>query len=410
MDLAPDLAERLVATLHSVHGEHPGYRAAHAKGSCCTGTFTATVEARRLTRAEHLQGTLVPATVRFSNGSGIPTLPDYARSDGRGIAVKFQLPDGRHTDMVALTLPVFFARDPESFMEFLDVSRPDPDTRQPDLARVGAFLERHPETQSALAAAMSPLLPSSYLQVRYNGLHAFRLSDAGGGSRWVRYRWEPERGEATLTSEQARAGGREFLQEDLRRRLAEGPARLRLVFILAGEGDPLTDPTVPWPDDRETVAAGTLEITGVDPDSSCDALVFDPTTVVDGIECSDDPILQARSVAYARSFALRRGISPPDQPGDSWPADAGSRARSAAEGLEPGSMRAVELDGARIAVARLDGRLYAFQDTCTHRGCSLSEGSLAGNAVTCPCHGSSFDVTTGAVLRGPAREALRTFD
>jgi catalase len=411
MEFAPDLARRLVDTLHAVHGEHPGNRAAHAKGSCVRGTFTATPDAARLTRAAHMQGMPVAATVRFSNGSGIPAFPDYARSDGRGIAVKFDLPDGTHADMVGLTLPVFFSRDPEAFMDFLSVTRPDPETRQPDLAAIGAFLERHPETQAALNAAMSPALPASYLRVRYNGIHAFQLTNAAGESHWVRYRWEPELGEGTVTSEEARAGGREYLQDELRSRLAEGPAALRLVFVLAADGDPLTDPTAAWPDDRETVVAGRLEINTSEPADTCDRLVFDPTNVVDGITCSEDPILHARSVAYARSFAARRGITPPSPAGVVVAGvDSGARALAEAGDLAAGAMKAVEVDGSRVAVANVGGTFHAFQDACTHRGCSLAEGTLEGSTVTCPCHGSQFDISTGAVVRGPAKEALKTFD
>jgi catalase len=411
MEFAPDLAKRLVDTLHAVHGEHPGNRAAHAKGSCVRGTFTATADAARLTRAAHMQGAPVPATVRFSNGSGIPAFPDYARSDGRGIAVKFDLPDGTHADMVGLTLPVFFARDPEEFMEFLTVTRPDPETKQPDLAAIGGFLERHPETQAALNAAMSPELPASYVRVRYNGIHAFGLINAAGESRWVRYRWEPELGEGTITSDEARAGGREYLQDELRSRLAEGAVGLRLVFVLAADGDPLTDPTAAWPEDRETVIAGRLEITTSEPADTCDRLVFDPTNVVDGISCSEDPILHARSVAYARSFAARRGITPPSPAAPRVAGvAAGARALEEAGDLVAGAMKAVDVDGSRVAVANVGGTFHAFPDACTHRGCSLAEGTLEGNTVTCPCHGSQFDVSTGAVLRGPATEALKAFD
>ncbi|MEA2682088.1 MAG: catalase [Chloroflexota bacterium] len=408
MDLPAGLAKELVDTLHSVHGEHPGHRAAHAKGSCATGTFTASPEAAALTRAAHMQGDPVPVTIRFSNGSGIPAYPDYARSDGRGLAVKFHLPDGGSSDMVALTLPVFFARDPESFMEFLRVTRPDPETKQPDLAAVGAFLERHPETQAALGAAMAGTLPASYLMCRYNGIHAFQLVDAGGGSRWVRYHWDPEAGERTLTPEEAREGGREYLQEELRERISRGPAALRLVFVLGREGDSLVDPTQAWPDDREEVIAGRLEVSAVAEPGTCEPLVFDPTNVVDGIALPDDPILHARSVAYARSFASRRGIRAPSTP-SAHPLDAGPRALEAARDLAPGAMRAVEVGDARVAVANVDGTLRAFQDTCTHRGCSLTDGTLSGGIVTCPCHGSQFDVGTGEVVRGPASERLATF-
>ena len=409
MDTSPELADRLVETLHSVHGRHEGHRAAHAKGTCCTATFTASAVAPSLTRALHFQGQPIPATVRFSNGSGIPAYPDYARSDGRGIAVKFHLPDGAHSDMVGLTLPVFFARDPEAFMEFLTVTRPDPQTRQPDLARVGEFLERHPETQAALGAAMSGALPASYLRVAYNSLHAFGLEDAAGRTTWGRYRWEPELGEATVSSEEARAAGREYLQDELRARLSQGSAALRLVFILAGEGDSLTDPTSAWPAGRSGVEVGRLEITAVNPPEGCEPLIFDPTNVVDGIVCSDDPILHARSAAYARSFADRRGIAPPAAGRGDAAVDAGARVRAAIGDLREGEMRAVEVAGIRFAAARVDGQEHVFEDSCTHRGCSLADGVLAGSTVTCPCHGSQFDVTTGAVLRGPAREAVKTF-
>ena len=73
-----------------------------------------------------------------------------------------------------------------------------------------------------------------------------------------------------------------------------------------------------------------------------------------------------------------------------------------------GRMQAFDLDGTRIAVANSGGRLYAFDDTCTHKGCSLAQGELEGTTVTCPCHGSQFDVTSGTVLRGPANRPVRS--
>lgn len=72
-------------------------------------------------------------------------------------------------------------------------------------------------------------------------------------------------------------------------------------------------------------------------------------------------------------------------------------------------LAAFDVSGTRIAIARADGAFYAFADTCTHLGCSLAEGSLGGTIVTCPCHGSQFDVTTGDVVRGPAREPVRSY-
>ncbi|HEU4673254.1 MAG TPA: non-heme iron oxygenase ferredoxin subunit [Candidatus Limnocylindrales bacterium] len=77
--------------------------------------------------------------------------------------------------------------------------------------------------------------------------------------------------------------------------------------------------------------------------------------------------------------------------------------------VPPGEMRVFAVAGTTMNVANADGRLYAFDDTCTHRGCSLAEGELDGTVVTCACHGSQFDVTTGKVLRGPAERPVRSF-
>jgi len=68
--------------------------------------------------------------------------------------------------------------------------------------------------------------------------------------------------------------------------------------------------------------------------------------------------------------------------------------------------KAFDAGGRRITVANAGGILFAFDDTCTHKGCSLAEGDLEGTTVTCICHGSQFDVATGAVLRGPAERPL----
>jgi nitrite reductase/ring-hydroxylating ferredoxin subunit len=74
-----------------------------------------------------------------------------------------------------------------------------------------------------------------------------------------------------------------------------------------------------------------------------------------------------------------------------------------------GEMRQYQVCGEDVAVANVDGELHAFSDVCTHRQCSLAEGDLDGTTVTCACHGSEFDVTTGDVLGGPAVEPVQTF-
>lgn len=73
-----------------------------------------------------------------------------------------------------------------------------------------------------------------------------------------------------------------------------------------------------------------------------------------------------------------------------------------------GHMRVFVVGGTKVSVASASGHLYGFDDTCTHTGCSLAKGRLEGTTVTCPCHGSQFDVTSGAVLRGPAKRPVRS--
>lgn len=73
-----------------------------------------------------------------------------------------------------------------------------------------------------------------------------------------------------------------------------------------------------------------------------------------------------------------------------------------------GRMRVFDVAGTKVNVASTNGNLYAFDDTCTHTGCSLARGKLEGTIVTCACHGSQFDVMTGAVLRGPALRPERS--
>ncbi len=74
-----------------------------------------------------------------------------------------------------------------------------------------------------------------------------------------------------------------------------------------------------------------------------------------------------------------------------------------------GQLVGIEVDGKPVAVANVDGRLFAIGDRCTHRGCSLSEGELSGTTVTCPCHGGQFDVTSGEVVGGPPRESVPSY-
>lgn len=300
--------EDIVDALNAINGSHPGYRAVHAKGTVCEGTFTATPEAAALSRAAHLQGDPVKTTVRFSNASGNPHTSDANPIVGRGIGVKFHLPDGEATDMAAVPLKVFMVRNAEDFLAFTHARLPDPETGQPDPDKVMAFVADHPETANALQLGLPKLAPTtSFATSGYNGLHAFGLVDADGGEHWGRYEWHPLEGEHYLSDEQREAADRDYLQDEIRERLGSGEAKFRLDFILAADGDSLTDPTEEWKGDREVVTLGELTVTDVieEPPPDKGPLVFDPTNLTDGVEPSDDKILAARSPAYSVSIDRR---------------------------------------------------------------------------------------------------------
>ena len=294
-------AEQVVDAINDVSGRHPGHRAAHAKGTLVTGWFTPSNAG--LTTAAHMQDEPVRVTARFSNGGGDPAIPDYAR-EGRGLAVKFYLPDGSKTDVVALSLPCFFARTPEDFLEFTRLRKPDPETGQPDLEKVGAWLGEHPEALPAIQAALGMDPPESYATASYNSIHSFRWTAPDGSRRWVRYRFEPEDGEGTLPPPEAKARGRDYLQSEL---LSRTSTAFTMVAVIAEDEDYVNDPTVAWPEEREKVGVGRLELTGPETERERDGdiLVFDPTRVTDGIEPSDDPVLRFRPRAYSVSVERR---------------------------------------------------------------------------------------------------------
>jgi catalase len=303
--MADQLATDLVAAFNALFGEHAGRRAVHAKGTCCAATFTATPEAASLTRAPHMQGTAIRTTVRFSNGSGDPAAHDAGR-EPRGMAIKFHLDERRSTDIVAINHPVFIVRTPEEVLEFLRLRKPDPETGQPDLQGLIAFVGARPESQRAAQLLVSAPPVASFVETEYFPIHAFRFVASDGTVRFVRYRIAPDLGVSTLEPADAEARSPDYLREDLLSRLAQEPASFTVHLRLAGQGDDPNDPTQEWTSGEEIVA-GRLEITSPleDQDLGCERLLFDPTRLCDGIESSDDPVLLARARAYAVSSKKR---------------------------------------------------------------------------------------------------------
>jgi catalase len=303
----PDVViAQLVETMRKLAGSHPGFRPAHAKGIVCAGEFRASPDAKRVTRALHLQGQPVTTIVRFANSSGDPNVHD-GLPGVRSMAAKFQLDDGKTADVLGNSVEGFVARTPQEFLEFLQAQLPDPATGKPAPDAVPRFLGTHPVAAAFVGRLMQKPIPASYAQASYHAEHAFRFIAADGTSRFGRYHFLPDAGEAYLTPEDGGKRTPNFLREELESRLRRGPVTFRLMLQLAGEHDPSDDVTALWPADRPRVELGRLQVTSLSPTGADDErhLVFDPTNRTDGIELSADPILLARSAAYSISYGYR---------------------------------------------------------------------------------------------------------
>lgn len=296
----------LVAGVHNAEdGIFAGFRAAHAVGRIYAGTFTATPAAKTLSRAAHFQGTPVPVTARLSGSNGDP---NKKPSIVVAMATKFYLPDGTTTDLIGITLPAFFARTAQEFLGFTDARTPDPATGQLNLDKIKAFLASHPNAGRVVHLLTTQPAPVSFAQVSYRPLHTFYFVNAAGEGRWARYHWEPEAGVAGQPPEEFAKLPNDHLFEEVEGRLRTGPVAFRLELELAQELDPTDDPSAIWPDGRERVVAGRMELFRriTEAEIGDPVMLHDPTAVTDGIEVSpDDQIIAARRGAYLVSVAQR---------------------------------------------------------------------------------------------------------
>ncbi|HVD33657.1 MAG TPA: catalase family peroxidase [Gemmatimonadales bacterium] len=287
-------------------GIHPGFRFMHAKGLVLTGTFSPAKGAVAISRAAHLRGGAVPVTVRFSDGTGVPNILDTDPNAGpRGMAIRFALPGGAFTDIVAISHNGFVVGTGEEFLAFLKAiaaTRPD----SPHPSPVEAFLGSHPRALKFVIDNRP--LPASFAKLAYFGNNAFVFVNAAGTQHAGRYQIIPVAGLASLDSASAAKAGPNYLFDDVRQRLARGPVRFRLYAQLANPGDPTKDGSVVWPANRKRVPLGTISLTTVAPnnDELQRSLMFNPIFLTDGIQLSDDPIIPLRSAVYALSVAHRR--------------------------------------------------------------------------------------------------------
>jgi catalase len=282
----------IVALQFAVSGDHKGVRASGAKGVCLKGNFTPGPDGASLSKAPQFNKA-VPVTARFSMGGGNPKISDKTKATTRGFAMRMADPAGDLT-FVIISAPVFSTKTPAQLLEFLKVRVPGPDGK-PDAEKIKAFAAQNPETGRQAAWLNARPVPASFAGTDYWAVHAYTLTNAKGDKTTAKLKFVAA-DKATLTD------------DELKERLSRGPAKFDLVAILAEPGDPTTDVTATWPEDqRKTKTLGTLAITAVEPDATCDAATFDPVVdLPEGIAGpADDPMFAIRSPAYAVSLSRR---------------------------------------------------------------------------------------------------------
>lgn len=295
--------KRIIDTFEAQAGHYPGYRKNHAKGLCVSGYFLSSGQAQSLSRARVFSQQRVPVIGRFAIGGSNPHSADTSVPT-RSLALQLSSDDGQLWRTGMNTPPVLAVSTPEAFYQQVLAMTPDPATGKPDPARLQAFFAAHPESAAFRQWAKDYKASDSFANSSFNSINAFALVDSNGERRYVRWSLLPQTPFAALP---AQIDDREYLQHDLQQRLSQGPLRWTLQLTVADADDPVDDPTRPWPAQRRTVDAGMLVIEQVDgpEQGACRDLNFDPLILPNGIEPSADPILAARSAAYAESFNRR---------------------------------------------------------------------------------------------------------
>jgi catalase len=221
-----------------------------------------------LTRAPHVQRVSIPVTARFSDFAGVPAVADNdpQNASPRGFAVRFHLAGHVHTDIVAHSVDSFPTRTADEFLEFINALIADPAGPHPNAFE--QFLGKHP---AALAFVQTPKpIPTSFARESYYAVSTFRFTNAGGASRYGRYRLLPVAGNEYLDDARAAAESPSFLFDEIAVRVPKEPVRFRIHVQLAQDGDVTDDSTVRWPESRQLITFGEISLTTVAPNNAAE--------------------------------------------------------------------------------------------------------------------------------------------
>ncbi|HTA30056.1 MAG TPA: catalase family peroxidase [Candidatus Cybelea sp.] len=299
---------RLIDTFEKVNGEHPGFRRNHAKGLGVSGYFESNGHGTELSKAVVFLPGRVPVLGRISLAGGQPYQADTAHTV-RSMALLFKLPDGEEWRTAMINIPVFVVNSTEGFYEQLLASAPDPATGKPDPAKMNAFMAKHPEFDKAIQLIRAQPVSSGFENSTYNSLNAFRFINDQGVTLPVRWSMVPVQPFQPVSDSSPAGAGTNYLFDALIASIHAKPLQWHLIVTVGQAGDPTADATLPWPPNRQQVDVGLLTIDQVESEETSPVrdINFDPLVLPNGMAASDDPLLSARSAAYAQSFTRREG-------------------------------------------------------------------------------------------------------
>ncbi|TXI11450.1 MAG: catalase [Rhizobium sp.] len=293
----------IVEALKAVAGNPPAVRASFAKGHCVRGRYEPAAEAASITHSKSLTR---PAQVlgRFSVGGGNPHVADTNGLVLRGFSVR--LSNEAISNFLFENAPVHFARTLDQMLAFLRARVPAADGK-PDAERVKAFSEANPETLNQARFVAARPLPESFASTTYWGVHSFPATSAAGKTRFIKFKIVPVGNNGISSGGDIAALDADFLRQDLEKRIEAGNVLFDVVAILDRPGDEHLDVTKRWndEDERPGVVLGRIIIDAFEPNETCNASIFDPAGLADGIGHPPDEIFAARSPAYRISLSKR---------------------------------------------------------------------------------------------------------
>lgn len=294
-------AQRIADIFKQLNGNpnKPKQKVNHAKGFCATGSFTPDKKITSMIDVPMLGNGKMPVEFRYSLGGAIMS----DKSKPRGLALKIQGKDESWT-MVMLGTEINFARTPEEFGQFFEMRLPV--NGKVDQEKIGRLMKEVDSYRKFAEYTSKIGITPSVANTAYYSIHTFYFKDKKSGKMLpAKWKFVPVEGVKYLSESELKKTKDHFLEEDLKQRVAKKPIAYKMYLIYANEGDPTDDTTALWNGKHKEVFVGTLEASGYE-GSRCDAEVYFPSEIPQGVGAPQDPLFDVRNEAYGITFGFRQ--------------------------------------------------------------------------------------------------------